>query len=818
MLLKSFLKSTAMGVKRDPATTIIQIGGLVLALTVFLLITLWVSHQLSFDRFNKHADRIYRLEAYGKEASGWVGQHTMLPIYLKEKIPEIENFVRFRKWGKDLNQVLRYRPDNTIKNEIQTRGSFFFADTSFFNVFSFELLMGDPQSVLETPRAVVISDRIAQKLFENENPIGKTLISSGERTVTGIFKHTNNFHIKGDWILTISSLGPYYKSELPNNPELDNWEMADHPTYLLLKKGTDPLQVEKKMKTWIDQIETGSWPEDTKNYQWHLRPLTDIYFNGATQNEGYYTIHGNSNMVLAFIAIALFILLVACINFVNLSTAKSANRAREIGVRKVNGSTKSELVSQFMLEIFVYCLLAFGISLTLIQFLLTYFNNLIQGDLSLEPLQHPQFWLYAIAGIMAVTFLAGFVPSYLYAKMKPASVMREYTSDTKKSLTIRRSMMIGQYIVSTVLVIATLLVYKQLHFMKTADPGFKQEQRITFSYQGSIYGDQLQAFKERLLTHPDIISLTQCFGLPGEMLPYGPNIKINEQSINVRRIVVDEHYFQTLDVPVIEGRNFEKQRGGDVFDIEQKVNRIILNETAVKAFKLKKPIGSIGYVSSAGQNDRQFEIIGVVKDFHFSSMKEKIPPIFFYFSEGSDTYSMILHVNTTNINAVNKHLRQTIFDVFPEADKDFKLQYRFLENFYNAQYTSEEKLGELFIYFTILAVFIACLGLYGLSSYSISKRTREIAIRKSNGALIPEIFVLVIKDYLIWIAIAFVVALPVGYWVMNRWLQEFAYHINVNWQTLAESCGITLVVAIITVLYQTLKASLAKPAQALKYE
>jgi len=252
-----------------------------------------------------------------------------------------------------------------------------------------------------------------------------------------------------------------------------------------------------------------------------------------------------------------------------------------------------------------------------------------------------------------------------------------------------------------------------------------------------------------------------------------------------------------------------------LFGQEMNFNRIILNETAVKAFKLTDPIGAIGHGL-----DSQFkqEVIGVVEDFHFSSLKEKIQPIVFFFRKGKGSYSMIIHVNPSNLSAVNQHMKETGLFFFPEMEEDIKVEYNFLEESYDAQYNSEERLGELFVYFTLLAVFIASLGLYGLSSYSISKRTREIAIRKANGALIPEIFIMVIKNYLVWISLAFIVALPVGYWLMNRWLQEFAYHIQVSWLSLVEACLITLVVAILTVLYQTLRAALAKPAQALKYE
>lgn len=815
MLIKSFIKSTIYGVRRNPGTTIIQIGGLVLALTVFLLITVWVEHEMSYDRFNVKADRIYRVEFSGDKYEGWVGQHSMWPIYMKEKIPEIENFVRFRKWGKDQDFYINYQPEGNQKKNVRVKGEFFYADSSFFSVFSFKLLLGDLHDVLKRPGSVVISDQTAKKLFGAKNPTGQTVNSGSPQpsTITGVYQSNKRFHIGNDWIVSLASLEPLYRNAF--DAGLDNWSLPDHPTYLLLNKGADPSYVEKKLNEWFNVLMKEAAEEMNLNIVYHLRPLKEIYFNGATKDEGYYAKHGNKNMVIAFSAVGLFVLLVACINFINLSTAKSAARVREIGIRKVNGSTKTELVFQFLLEIFMYCLVAFLLSISLVQLAMPHYNNLIQGDLTFDLFRSVEFWLWAMIGLIIITILAGYIPSYFYSRLKPSTVLRDYSFDTRRSLLIRRIMLIGQYIVSTVLVIAVLVIFSQLNYMKKADPGFKKVHRIIFPFSGDYLSDKLDAFKERLISHPDIYSVTHCFGIPGAMLPYGTMLTLNNEQVNLRRIQVDEDYFKTLEIPVIAGRNFDKNRQGDVLNWENEVNRIILNETAVKAFKLDHPIGAIGY----GHNSKyKQEVIGVVKDFHFSSLKEKIPPIRFVYVKGKGSINMIAHVNANNLDAVNKHLRETALYFFPELEDDYEFNYGYLEELYDAQYKTEERLGELFIYFTLLAILIACLGLYGLSSYSIAKRTREIAIRKANGALIPEIFIMVIKDYLFWITLAFIVALPVGYWIMNRWLQEFAYHVKVSWQLMVGACLITFIVAILTVLYQTLKAALAKPADALKYE
>jgi len=563
MLLKSFLKSTIMGVRRDPSTTIIQVGGLVLALTAFLLITIWVEQQLSFDRFNTRADRIYRVEISGEKYDGWVGQHSMFRIYIKEKIPEIENFVRFRKWGKGQQGQLTYESKGDKQRRRIVNGDYFFADSSFFSVFSFDLLIGDPNTVLKEPYSVVISDKMAQKLFRAENPVGKQLLNG--LTVTGVYHDVNNFHIGNDWIQSLVSLAPLYRNAL--EADLDNWKMPDHPTYLLLSKGADPLYVEVKIAEWMERLGKEQWADVDIDLTFHLRPLKDIYFQGATKDEGYYCMHGNKNMVIAFMAIGLFVVVVAGINFVNLSTAKSASRTREIGVRKVNGSSKRELIFQFMMEIFVYCLLAFVISITLLQSLLARFNNLIQGNLNLGLLNVPEFWFWSLIGLVLLTILAGFIPSYFYARLKPASVLRDYSSDTRKSLLVRRFMLIGQYIVSTVLVIAVLVIFKQLNFMKESDPGFEKKDRITFGFSGDFMADKVEPIRQRLLSHPDIFSITHCFGVPGEMLPYGPVLSINGEKVQLRRIVVDEDYFKTLGIDLIAGRSFDVDNQGDLYQI-----------------------------------------------------------------------------------------------------------------------------------------------------------------------------------------------------------------------------------------------------------
>ena len=811
MLLKSYLKSIIRDFVRRPLVMTIQLFALIMVITSFLAMLLWSCHQLSFDKFVEKKDRIYRLEFSGSDYEGFAGQTTMTSVYLKNSIPEIENFVRFRKMGKDEIWQLSYETESASKT---ISGQTMLVDSSFFNVFSYPLIMGDMETALDSPNSIVLSDKVAKSLFGNENPIGKTLYDSQPLTVTGIYKHRNNFHIKFDWFRSLLSQKRQFAEEY--NIPLNNWRFHTHPTYLLLKEGTKAEHLEEKINRLMHQLD-----HVNDHITFYLRPLEDIYFNGATRDEAYYAVHGNKKLVIAIFLLGISLLIVGSLNFIKLFTARASDKTREFVVRKVIGSKRMEHLLQFLTETFALYFLALIASITIIELILPHFNHLTKSDLDLSLLQSWLFWLLAIACILLISIATALIQTYYFDHLRLDQLLRNIPPDTPREFVFRRLFIVMQFIVASFLVFATLTVHRQLHYMDHKEPGFQYKNRFVMGFNGKNLHGYLKPLKETITSHPDIISVSHCFGVPGEMLPYGYSLDFNGSPLNFRRILIDTSYFRTLGIQLVDGRNFDLADSLDVVtDAYQKyARRIIINETAARELSLgEKTIGSIGYIQG---KDIEIEIIGIVKDFHFNSFKDKIPPIYFLNSDGSECLSLIIHSDHEEITGLEKNINECINQVLGEDASEFQLGeggLRPVEDKFKQPIEDQRRLRTLLLLLTLIATFIACHGLYALSAYNQLRRRREVAVRKAYGALVPNIMVLMTKEYLIYIGIALLISQSVSYWVMNKWLMNYAYHVNMNFSLFLTASVITTYIAFITVFYQTFKTALARPSYDLKYE
>lgn len=808
-MLRNYLKTALRFMYRNPVQTFIQITGMSIGLTVFLLLVLWIHNQLSFDRFNEHFHNICRLEMVVKNTEGRATQSGAMGPLMKEKIPEVIEMVRFRGFQEWTS--LTYKPEGDTGREITVDAKPISADSTIFDVFSIEFISGNPKKALIAPNSIVITETLANKLFDQENPLG--LIVDNDQ-VTGVIKDIKNSHLQFDAISSLITLEHTYR----DNQGLELEDIWAHPTYLLLAEGYNLNEVEEKVNRVAKEWFVYKFPDqDVPEFKMILRPMKEVYFHEAMEIEDVRTIHGNRNMVYTFSAIAVFVLLLACINFINLSMAKSTLRAKEVGIRKVAGSSVKNLVFQFIGEIMLFILVSFLIAVILVLLFLPSFNNLVQVSLDFSILKHPQTWLITLLGIIVLTGFSGILPAISLSSFQPVIVLKGLKEGTwKRGVIFRRALLVIQFTVSIVLMIGTLTVVKQLYYMKNADPGFSSERVVFFGFGPMMFQTTENQFREkaemvrqRFINHPDILEASHCYGIPGSHMQYRGILEFNGMSEEVSYRSIDPFYLNLLEIPVIAGRSFLEGNEGDHADSSDTNIRILLNEKAVDLFGLEKPVGTTGKSFNT-----TYEIIGVVKDFHFQSLKEQITPSYFIWNDWH--YFMMLKLRGADMSSTMDFVEEVMNTSV--LIRNYNFTYQFLDETLRMQYQSEEHFLKLIGYFTVLAIIIACLGLYGLSSFMSTRRTKEMGIRKVNGASVFTIFYLLSTDFLKWILLSFILATPVAIHAMNRWLQDFAHRTNLGVLVFIITVLLVLLIVIMTVSWQSLKTARINPVESLRYE
>jgi putative ABC transport system permease protein len=804
-MLKNYLRMASRALQRNKGFSLINISGLAVGMTCCMLIFLYVHNELSYDSFNKKEDRIYRIDTDFKRQGKIVESIFTSPLIgptLKEEYPEVEEAVRVTPFWQ--NALFKVGTESFYENQ------FYFADPNIFKVFSFTLLEGQATAALTDPNSIVIDKEKAAKYFGNENPLGKTLSVE-------LFGQMRDFKVTGvlNDIPGPSSITPHFMVSFKNigYNEVGAWWGFGYVTYLLLNKGSSAANLENKLPAFMRAHMPIMEGVDGLP-QLHLQSLSDIHLHSDTTN-------GDSKLspsvsIYLFIVLALFILSIASINFMNLSTAKSQVRAKEVGIRKVVGSTRSQLVKQFLLESSLTTFLSLMISFVLFELLLPVFNELVGENLSLNYATG----LVVVVGFLAIALLVGLAsgmyPAFFLSRFKPIEVLKGKTSTKAGGAKLREALVIAQFSISIVLILGTIMVRSQLEYIKNKGLGFDKENVVVMPFQSQSVEKSAEVIKTEILSNSDVVSATL-----SSVFPYGndndwwlTNVSRRRTSSNDDKIFytfqVDYDFFRTLDARIIAGRDFARSLSSDS-------GSFILNETAVKEFGWNSPEEAIGktmsWFGNGPNNPKTGNIIGVVKDFNFKSLRERIRPSVFQIMPGS--YNLIavrIRPNTT----------ERILGFFKETFKKFDnlhpFEFSFLDEDINSQYKFVEKLSVTFTIFSSLAIFIACLGLFGLVSFTTEQRTKEIGIRKVLGASVSEIIFMLIRELAKWVIIANLIAWPIAYYFMNGWLRDFAYRINIGVTMFIFAGVFALLIALFTVSYHAIKAATANPVESLRYE
>ncbi len=793
-MLKNYFKIAIRNLWRHRGFSFINISGLAIGLTAGFLILLYVGFELSYDKFHTKADRIYRVVADIKTPTDNIEANIpswAVPPHLEKEFPEITSAVRIS----GLNMLVR-------KDEVKfMEENAIAADSAFFNLFDFKLVQGDKNKVLKAPFSIVLSKTTAKKYFGDQDPMGKTLKIFDEgriATVTGVMEDIpENSHINTDMVLSMTS----YTQDM--NVELDTqWGSYNASAYILVGANTNIDQLESKFPDFLERNNGEAMKSDKMFVTLFLEPFKDVYLRSPRGGAG----DGSIDNVYIFSIIAIFILLIACINFINLTTARSVERAKEVGIRKVIGAEKRQLGLQFIGESVIISLLAFILTVVLTALLLPYFNELAGKIVSNGIFSSPIHILTLFLISLSIGVLAGIYPALVLSSFKPISVLKGSFSTGTKGVLLRKGLVISQFTISIALIIGTIIIYSQMSFMRNQELGFDKDQMLIL--ETNVSPSQIE-LKQAIDDLPGVKSTSFSSSVPGA----GNNAAYSEIENNIGELqianldvyFVDEDYIPQFDLKLLAGRAFSRDFATD------STEAMVINETAVKLFGYNKPEEAIG--KNFKQWGREGKIIGVVQDFHYRSLQRNINPLTIRL-EPQATNLIAVKINPQNIKQVVASIEKKWQTIMP--DKPFN--YYFLDELFNQQYQSEERFGNLFLNFAALAILISCLGLLGLAAYSTLQRRREIGIRKVLGSSVTGVVNLLSIDFIKLVGIAFVIAAPISWFTMHYWLEDFAYKISIQWWMFALAGISALFIAIVTVSFHAIKASIVNPVKSLRTE
>lgn len=807
-MLKNYLLIAFRSFWKHKSFTLLNITGLTLGIVASLLILQYVKYERSFDTFHSKANDIYRIQ-YNQWQGGKLRFECAAAVpavgpALKSNFPEVKAFTRLfpvsgiASYESPGRGIIAFREE---KMQI--------TDPAVFEVFDIHLLEGDKTDALKGPDKTVISQRVAKKYFGSENPISKTISWDGNRKfeVSGIFENLpDNSHIKFDFLFSYETLN----RETQNNSET-SWGWYDFNTYVLLSPGTDAGTLQAKWDEWLQKERGEDWKKYNSRQEFILQPLLDIHLGERLLQESQPQEQGDRDSVYALSVIAFFILVIAWVNYINLATAKSFERANEVGVRKVMGAMKDQLMKQFLAEAFLVNLFAAVISLVAVRLLWPFFSILSGRNIPANYLEQPDFWILLGILFLAGTLLSGFYPALVLSSFKPVSVLKGKILRTGHGDFLRKSLVVFQFGASVVLIIGSIIVYQQLKFMRNQDLGIDINKTLVIKGPGafvdSLFQHNMAGLKVAALQIAGIKNMTSSSNVPGDEIFWAMGIqRINsgsEGNISGYTVGIDNDYITSYNLTLVAGRNF------DLDHPNERRGSVILNEAMVEALGFDDANAAIGEKVKHGGDT--LEIVGVLENYHQMSLKESITPLvyryrpqfasFFSFKLESENYAQILAA-----------LEKPWQEFFPGNPLD----HFFLDQFFNRQYDQDKRFGQIFSLFTLLAIFVACLGLFGLASFMTMQRTKEIGIRKVLGSSVSQVVLLLSKGFIQLVIIANLIAWPLAWYVMNKWLENFPYRININ-LLLFVLAGIgVLIIAFLSVGFQTMKAARINPAVTLK--
>jgi len=795
--------------RKQKMYAVIKIGGLALGITACFLISLYIRDELNYDRSYPDTGRIFRLTVEYND-NGKMGSGATWPFpaaqALMTDFPEVEKAGRYMPFagfdGAGSNEIRR---TDQLQNNYET--GFTFADQGLLDILKIPMIAGDRSHALTEPNTMLISKRKADEYFPHQNPVGQSMVLGNDKnrtyTITGVMQDfPATSHIQYDFWLTLAG-HPLFPGEQTT------WGATNHFTYVLVKPGTNVAQLQGKLKLLLTKYyvpllkSQGDVTADSlvEKVRLLLQPISKVHLD-ASIDDGLQ--HGDIRFIWLFAAVAGFILLIACINFVNLSTAKSANRAKEIGLRKVIGSLRSGLVRQFLTESMLFSFLSFALAILLAVLLLPYFNRLADKSLTIP---WTAWWLAPLLlGAAIVTgILAGLYPSLYLSAFKPIDVLKGQIARGAKNSLLRNSLVVFQFTTSVILIISTLVVYNQMHFILNQKMGFDKDQVVMIQGTNTL-GAEVKDFKHELAGLPRVSSVSVSDYLPisgtkREGIEFWREGKMKEEAgIYAESWTVDEDYIRTMGMRLVAGRNFAP-------DMTSDSQAVIINQAMAKSLHLANPIGKRISAGSAVLN-----IIGVVQDFNFESMRNNIAPLCLH--PGVSPSIISVKVNTAD-------MKQTLADIsnlwrrFAPAQP---IRYTFLDESFRNMYADVQKMGDIFTSFAILAIMIACLGLFALSAFMAEQRNKEIGIRKVLGASVSGITLLMSGEFIFLVALAILIASPLAWWLMHTWLQDFAYRMTISWWIFAVAGAGAIVIALLTVASQAVKAALTNPVKSLRAE
>ncbi|MFC2123839.1 ABC transporter permease [Bacteroidota bacterium] len=793
-MLKNYIKIAIRIITRQKLFSFINVFGLSLGIASSILILSFVFHELNYDRFHEKADRIVRINATatidGEERKAAVSPNIVGPL-LAERVLEVENYVRF------YNMCFRTDAKIKVRTEDFTEKNVYLADSSLADIFDLNLVYGSESKLLTGPNDLLLSEKIAAKYFGSDQAVGQTLqINGKDFIIRGVYEDfPTNSHIYPEIIGSLSSL------EMARDLI---WHNASYFTFLLLNEMESLNEVEEKLNAYAQS----EIPDFLKaiNFSLYLEPLTDIHLYSEADMGFEKT--GDIKYIYAFLAVAIFIIIIACFNYMNLSSARSMERSRETGMRKVLGAKRSQLFLQYMGESFILTMISLLLAVGIVELVKPYYLMLIEQSLEINIITNWRIWIYLLIAGVIISVLAGLYPAVILSSFKPTSTLKGKTSRLDKGSNFRKGLVILQFSISTFMIIGTLVVYKQLMFMQNTELGFHKEQVMILTVTDDDLQNKFDAFKSRIINHSSVHEATSASSFPGR-LPSGTvarteGMQEGEQtSIWVTR--ADEGFVKTMGVEIIQGRDLLPE------DANSEDRRVLINETAANMFGWTAE-ESIGKKVNIDEEDGV--CVGVMKDFNFTSLRDKIEPLAIYHGNRKYNSFFIIKLGSGDIgNAI-----AFLDNEWKAFTTDQPFDYFFLDVDFNRLYKSERKAGQILLVFAAFTIIIACLGLFGLSSYVAIQRTKEIGIRKVMGSTTNGVMLLMIKDNLKFIFISFLISVPIGFIIMKNWLLDFAFRINVGLDIPLISILTVTIIALITVSFYALKAALTNPVDSLRYE
>jgi putative ABC transport system permease protein len=823
-MIRNLLYTVFRSVRKNVFFSALNVIGLAIGMAVFLLIAQYVRFEKSFENFIPGYENIYRitLQTYSSHVLTMASAENYPGVgpAMKSEFPEVADYARLYNMGYKNNVVITNKDAKPIPIAVK-QNHFLYADSSFLPMMNYKMVKGNAATALAAPLTAVISEDYSRIYFGNEDPIGKNLLMQDDDanyelvTVTGVFKNLpDNTHLKFDILFSYKTL--YTRGEHAIERYDKSWGRKDMYTFVKLHAGTNRENLEAKLTALVDKYKSGLKQSQEKNVL-QLQPLKDIHLKSDLAEE---TETNGSNRIVLFMAIiGIFILVIAWINYINLSTARTLERAKEVGIRKAIGAPKKHLIAQFLTEAALVNLFSVILAWALVAISLSWFNTLSGLSLSSAYLVQPWFLLLLVLLWLGGAFLSGLYPAVAFSSFKPVIVLKGKMKNDFHGIALRKGLVVMQFMASIILIAGTIVVYRQLDFMTNRDLGLNIDQVLVLQRPGIANTDgqklnaAIDAFRNELKKNPSIESVSASMTVPGKQREYKGVIKRfgsnTKDSALLRINTMDDEFIDVFKMKILAGREFSRDY------ISDEDSAVILTESASRLLGFKTPGDAIGKILQVPifDDDAKPVIVGVVNDYHQLSIKKTLEPTLFLCTIYRGEYYSV-RIKTKNLSPIVDYVRSSWTKAFPGNPFD----YFFLDDYFNQQYSNERKFGKLFATFAVLAIVIGCVGLFGLSSYMASQRKKEISIRKVLGASVITISMILSKNFLKLIIISIVIATPLSWLVMDKWLQDFAYRINIDWWIFVVAGLIALLIAFLTVSYQAIKAALANPVKNLRSE